>query len=226
MSAIGSLNESPLHAAIKRIAAPAGSVLEAKVGPYLIDAATDDLLVEVQTRNLGAIRTKLGALLPTHRVRLVLPVAARKWLVKHHPCGRIERRRSPKRRGAEELFAELVYAPTLPAHPNFELELYLIEEEEHRRLEPGRARRRRGWIVTERRLLEVRERRLYGEATELLALLPGGLPDPFTTADLARLGGWPRRLAQQAAYTLHALELVKRDGKVGNAHLYRFPAAH
>ena len=224
MSVIGSLNESELHAALKRHAAPPGSRFEVQLGGYVIDALHEDLLIEVQTRNFGAMRTKLAALLPEHRVRLVLPVAATRWLVKHHDDGRVERRRSPRSAGAEQLFAELVYGAELFAHPNLEIELTLIEEEEHRRHVPGKAWRRRGWVVTGRSLVTVRQKQLLREPPELLGLLPADLPSPFTTADIANLGRWPRRLAQQAAYCLVALELARRVGKAGNAYLYELAA--
>ncbi len=224
MSVIGSLNESPLHAALKQQSAPPGSSFEVALGGYVVDAVHDGLLIEVQTRNFGAMRTKLAALLPEHRVRLVLPVAVTRWLVKHHDDGRVERRRSPRAGRAEQLFAELVYGPELFAHPNLEIELALISEEEHRRHVPGKAWRRRGWVVTSRSLVAVEGRRLFRAPSELLELLPAALPDPFTTADLAAEGRIPRRLAQQTAYCLHALQLVERVGKAGNAHLYRLVA--
>lgn len=225
MSAIGSLNESELHAALKRHCAPPGSLFEVELGGYVIDALHDDLLIEVQTRNFGAMRTKLAALLPEHRVRLVLPIAAKRWLVKHHDDGRVERRRSPRAAGEHQLFAELVYGAELFAHPHLEIELTLIEEEEHRRHVPGKAWRRRGWVVTGRSLVGVRSKRLLQEPADLLALLPSGLPERFTTADLATQGKWPRRLAQQAAYCLVALQLAERVDKVGNAFVYEFTPA-
>jgi len=214
------LNESDLHAALKRASAPPGSQFEVPLNGYVIDARCGDLLIEVQTRNFGAMRTKLAALLPEHRVRLVLPVPAARWLVKHHADGKVERRRSPRSAGVEQLFAELVYGPELFAHPNLEIEVASVEEEEHRRHVPGKAWRRRGWVITGRKLVSVRSRVLLRRPEELLTLLPAGLPEPFTTADLATLGRWPRRLAQQAAYCLVALELAQRTGKVGNAYLY------
>ncbi len=221
VAGIGSLNESPLHAALKLHAAPPGSRFEVEVDGYVIDAVADDLLVEVQTRNLGAMRAKLGALLPEHRVRLVLPVADRRWIVKLHADGRIDRRRSPKRGSPLHLFAELVAVPTLLAHPNFELEVVLTEEEELRRHEPGKAWRRRGWVVEGRRLVAVGERHLFRRPDDLLTLLPHDLPADFTSADVATFGRMPRRLAQQAAYCLTALELIERVGKRGNVHVYR-----
>lgn len=218
--AIGSLNESNLHAALKQLSAPPGSEFEVELGGFVIDALCGDLLIEVQTRNFGSMRSKLAALLPEHRVRLVLPVAATRWLVKHHDDGRTERRRSPKGGKAAQLFAELVYAPELFWHPNLEIEIALVEEEEHRHHVPGKAWRRRGWVITGRDLVSVQERRLLCRPDQLLDLLPAALPNEFTTADLAKLGGWPRRLAQQAAYCLVALELARRVGKNGNAHVY------
>jgi hypothetical protein len=80
--AIGALNETPLHLALKHAVAPPGSRFEVPVAGYVIDAVHDGLLIEVQTRHVGAMRRKLERLLPEHRVRLVLPVAIERWLVK------------------------------------------------------------------------------------------------------------------------------------------------
>src|SRR5690606_20779479 len=127
---------------------------------------------------------KLGALLPENRVRLVLPVPRTRWLEKAHPDGRIERRRSPKTGRVEQLFAELVYAPTVLAHPNLELEVVLVEDVEERAFATGKAWRGRGWVVSGRRLVAVLARRTFERPEDLLALLPSELPHEFTTAEL------------------------------------------
>lgn len=219
-SAIGSLNETPFHANLKRAVAPAGSRFEVAVDGYVVDVVADGLLIEVQTRNVAAMRSKLAALLPGRRVRLVLPVAQRKWIVRCFDDGRRERRRSPKRGRIEDVFRELVSIPDLLAHPGFELEVALVEQEELRRRLPGHAWRRRGWVVVGRELVAVLERRVLAEPADLLALLPAALPAPFSTADLARTAGLQRRTAQEAAYCLRALRLIAPVGKQGNAVLY------
>lgn len=218
---IGSLNESPFHASLKRALAPAGSRFEVEVDGYVVDAVADDLLIEVQTRNVAAMRPKLGALLPTHRVRLVLPVAERKWIVRCHEDGTRTRRRSPRRGRVEDVFRELVSVPELLAHPHFEVEVALTEQQELRRHSPGRAWRRRGWVVVGRELIAVTGRRSFSAPADLLALLPGSLPSPFGTADLAAAAGLRRRTAQEAAYCLRTLGLIEAVGKAGNAVLYR-----
>ncbi len=218
---IGSLNETALHAALKTTVAPPGSRFEVEVDGYFVDVVADDLLIEVQTRSLGKLKAKLGALLPSHRVRLVVPIAERRYLVKLQDGAAGNRRLSPKRGSPMSLFAELVAFPELLGHANLELELLLTDQVELRSLQPGKAWRRRGWVTVGRELLAVNSRTLLCRPYDLLALLPPGLPEVFTTAELAIAAQVSRRLAQQAAYCLRLLELLEAVGKSRNAVLYR-----
>lgn len=219
---IGSLNEGSLHAALKEWYARPGDQLEVPVDGYFVDIVRDDLLVEIQTRSFASIRAKLLDLVERHRVRLVYPVAHEKWIVKLAGEGqtRSSRRKSPKRGAFEDLFTELVSFPRLLANPNFALEVLLIQEDEIRRHDPTRAWRRRGWVTQDRRLLRVVDRRLFETPVEVVALLPGGLAEPFTTSDLANALGKPRRLAQRMAYCLREMGVIGQVGKQGNAILY------
>ncbi len=219
---IGALNEKPLHAALKGWYARPGDRLEVAVEGFIVDIVRDDLLIEIQTGNFAAIKRKLAALTAGHPLRLVYPIAREKWIVR---LGEGEtvlgRRKSPKRGQVHDLFEQLVSFPRLMRHPRFALEVVLIREEEVRRRDPRRAWRRRGWVIQERRLLGVLERRLFETPEDLAALLPAGLPTPFTTADLAAAVGRRRRLAQQMAYCLHRMGVLEKVGKQGNAILYR-----
>jgi len=51
-------------------------------------------------------------------------------------------------------------------------------------------------------------------------LLPDGLPDPFTTRDMAKGYGRPRRMAQAVAYCLRVSGAAKVVGKSGQEILY------
>jgi hypothetical protein len=190
------------------------------VDGYIIDIVRNDLLVEIQTASFTALKRKLARLLAEHPVRLVYPIAQEKWLVKRTDDGEQTRRKSPKRGAAVDLFAELVSLPDLLPHPHFSLEVLLIQEEEVRCQQPGRAWRRRGWITQERRLLRVVSQRRFATPADLAELLPAALPAPFTTADLAKALTKPRRLAQQMAYCLRAMDAITAVGKQGNAILY------
>jgi hypothetical protein len=218
---VGTLREKPLHAALKRWYAEDGDRIEEPVDGFVIDLVRGEVLVEIQTRGFSAMKRKLHALLETHPVRVVHPIAAVKWIVKVDEAGEISsRRKSPKRGAAVDLFAELVSFPELVAHENLTLEVLLTHEEEVRRKDGKRHWRRNGWVVEERRLLEVVDRVAVDSPAALGAFLPKELPGEFTTADLARALRRHRRLAQQMTYCLRAVGVIEMIDKDGNAIVY------
>jgi hypothetical protein len=75
------MQETTLHANQKEIYRQEGGQTESWVDGYLIDVVKPDLLIEIQTRNLGALKKKLGDLLDNHPVRLVHPIAKEKFIV-------------------------------------------------------------------------------------------------------------------------------------------------
>lgn len=219
---IGTLNEGPLHAALKAWYAQPGDRTEVPVDGYVIDLVRGDLLIEIQTAGFAAIKAKLTTLAANYRLRLVYPIAREKWIVKLADDleTQTSRRKSPKRGALVEVFSELVSFPHLLARPGFSLEVLHIQEEEVRRHEPGRAWRRRGWVTHERRLLAVVGRHHFESPTDVSELLPPGLPQPFTTADLAQGLGKGRWLAQKMAYCLREMGTIEPAGKRGRAVLY------
>ena len=119
------------------------------------------------------------------------------------------------------VFDELVGIPTLIADENFSLEVLVTQEEEVRRKNGiHRAWRRKGWVVEERRLLDVLDRHVFQTPDDLVALVPQDIDNPFTTADLADALGIDRALAQRMAYCLRKMEAIRTIGKCRNAILY------
>ena len=219
---VGLLGEKPLHASLKRWCAETGDRIEAPVDGFVIDIIRDDLLIEIQTRGFASMKRKLTTLLENgHRVRIVHPIPVQKWIVKIDEDGEVlSRRRSPKHGTALDVFAELVSFPALIANDLLEIEILLVHEEEYRRHEPGRAWRRKGWVVQERRLVGVVDAVRLTGPDDLLELLPDDLPTPFTTADLAERLSQPRRIAQQMAYCLRHAGALAMVGKAGNTIEY------
>ena len=224
MTTIGSLNEKPLHAALKEWYRQEGDEVEASMEGFVVDLVRDGLLIEIQTRGFSSMRRKFDRLLDSHSMRLVYPVAAEKWIVKLDEDGHeVSRRRSPKRGIAADVCEELVSFPSLLSHPNFTVEIALVEEEEIRRPDAKRGWRRNGFVIEERRLVDVLETVEFGSPEELLELVPEGLPDPFTTADLADGLGRSRHLAQEVAYCLRVSGAVKIAGRDKRGILYQLP---
>ena len=217
---IGTLNEGALHAQLKRWYREPGDLIEEPVGGYVIDLVRNDLLVEFQTGGFAPLRTKLATLAEQHRLRLVAPVALTRRIVRLSEEGEIlSSRRSPRRGCLHDVFDRLVSIPALLANPNFELEVVLTHEDELRVFRPGRAYRRRGWVVHGRSLVEVERSVLIADTADAAQLLPE-LESTFDTAQLAAATGIDRRLAQRMAYCLRALGVIEPVGKRGGSVLY------
>jgi hypothetical protein len=224
MSDIGVLREGPLHAAVKELLARPGDAAEVKVGRFVIDLVrADGELVEVQTGGFGPLGPKLDALLDEHRMRIVHPVAAQRTIVRVDGEGEVlSSRRSPVKGGPLAIFERLVAFPSLLAHPNLAIEVWLCREDHVRAPEPRRGRR---FLRDpgERRLREVLERIELRRPEDALALvaLPSGA---FTNRDLADALGCDSRLAERVTYCLRHLALVESAGKRGRAALFEAAA--
>ena len=227
MPGIGLLNEKPLHASLKQWYARPGDRLEVTVDGFVIDIVRDDLLIEIQTRNFAAIKSKLTDLVRRHRVRLVYPIVQEKWIVRSATLngkGAI-RRKSPKKGRMEDLFWELVSIPQLMLNPNFSLEVLMIRGEEVRRYNEAKQKVRKGWLIERRRLLDVLDHHSFGQSADWLRFLPDGL-ELFTTSDLASRINTGRELAQKMAYCLREARMIELIGKSGRANLYRVPSCN
>lgn len=222
---IGTLNERPLHAELKRLLCLPGDRVEVPVDGFTVDIVRGELLIEIQTRNLSGIRRKLADLVERHPVRLLYPLVREKVIVRQSGGGRrtLGRRRSPARGAMPSLFEEFVSVAALMSHPNFTLEVALVVEEEVRRYRPGSCRARKGWAVHERRLVRVIGRMLFETPADMLALVPEEVPELFTTRELAEATGQPAWLAQKMAYSLRVMGAVEVEGKRGRHVLYRRP---
>ncbi len=218
------LREGSLHAALKARYLDAGSVAEREVDGFVVDVVRPVGLVEVQTASVASIRGKLERLVAAHPVLLVHPVAIERWLVRVGEGGELlGRRRSPKRGLPLDAFDELVSVAPLIGHPNLAVDLVLIREEEVRGPVPPGARYRypRTWWRIDRRLLEVIDTWRIASPSDLVRLLPAGLPDPFTSADIVAATRRQRRLAMRAVYTLEKAGAARRVGRSGRHVAYR-----
>jgi len=225
---IGTLNEGPLHQALKSLYSDAGARQEVPVGSFvadvMLDARSGDKVVyEIQTSGFSGLRRKLEHLLEAHRVVLVHPVAETRYIVRQ-PADEDQparRRRSPRHGSPADLLDALVSIPDLLNHPGFEIEVVLTCEEEFRVPSAGRGWRRKGWRVARRSLLEVVDRQRFACVDDLWRLAPGALPEVFTTAELAESMDRPRGQAQKLAYCLREAGAIDKVGKRANAIEYR-----
>jgi len=221
--------ETSLHRQLKSLYGGAQeSRQEVQVDGYRIDAieARTGRLIEIQSAPLAALRDKVRRLLEAeHKVLVVKPLVGNKRLIyRDCPDGEIRStRKSPLQESWYHLFLEMVHFVGVFPHPGLTLEVLLTTQEEHR-LPPQRRRRRARYRVQDRVLVGVDSRLRLRTAADLRKLLPPGLPPQFSTADLARVAGIPRWLAQKMAYCLRKTEAVQIAGKQRNTILYAVPS--
>ena len=220
---IGILREKPLHAALKEWCRQPGDLVEHPVDGFVIDVVRGDLLIEIQTNGFAGMKRKIATLVAGgHPIRIVHPIAVDRTIVRIEDDGTIVGRRlSPKHGAVVDIFSQLVSFPDLVVDFDLEIVVVLTVEDEYRVHSPGRAWRRKGWIVEERRLKGVVGSLTLASGSDMLDLLPANLPEPFTTSDLAASLGRRMRVAQQMAYCLRETGLIEKSGKRGNAIEYR-----
>ena len=187
---IGTLHESPLHAALKLHYARPGAQFEVPVEGYIIDLVqADGELVEVQTGGFKPLRSKLERLLDFNPMRIVHPVA-------------IKKRRTPRK--LLNIFEKLVSFPTLLTHPNLTLDVVFVREEKRDQ---------------RRHLLEIVEVQRFTSAECVAQFLPASL-EQFTLKQLIAQMKAQKWTVECFLYCARALEIVERVGKQGNAYIY------
>jgi hypothetical protein len=211
-----------LHRALQRYYACEEGCIEAEVGDFRADVLVDDTVYEIQTRGFTAIRDKLRKLARSHRVVLVFPVPRDKVIVRVDVVTgeQLSARRSPKHGQVADVFDELVYAFGLMRLTNFALEVLLTVERELRQNDGQGSWRRKGVSLVGRELQAIVGRQRFEKPVELLRLLPEGLPERFTVADLEDGLGIKHRAASRMAYVLRELGVIEHVGERGRAYMY------
>lgn len=221
---IGTLAERSLHATLKYWFEPDEQYHEVKLPCGVVaDICDGHRVVEIQTRRLASLRSKLEKLLPDWPVTVVHPMAWHKTLVWVDPdTGESTKpRRSPKVGQPWDALGELYWLYEFIGHPNLMVVLLLLDMEEYRLRDGWSRDGKKGSHRTERIPTAVGEPLVLADRRDYVQLLPPGLPDDFTTADFARCGRLTARQSGYAVNTLYKIGTISRIGKSGRAHLYR-----
>lgn len=219
---IGILNEKTLHATLKRwldgdvthheVLLPCGSVA---------DIFDGERVTEIQTGNYSGFRKKLTRLLDIYPVTVVYPLVRRKWVVWIDPeTGETTApRRSPRTGSFTDAGRELIYILPCLTHPNLTLRLLLVDVEEHRLADGWGNGGKRGSHRAERY-----PRTIEGEVTltapaDYGALLPVGLPCPFTAAQFGKAAHMQGRALSGCLKLLLSMGVLTRE-KEGRSYIY------
>jgi hypothetical protein len=215
--------ESSLHRALKARYGGEAGAYEVRCSGFRADAVSPDgAWIEVQSGPMAPLRVKLERLLPSRRVVVVKPFAIERRIVRRRdPDGAdVSSRRSPRRGQALDVFEDLMGLARVFPHENLRIDVLGVAVDEVR----VPVRRRPGYQVVDRRLVEVRAAWELRTAPDLWGLLPSEGPaegGPFTTLDLADRLQRGLAFAQRVAYCLRLTGAAEAIGKQGNRIIYR-----
>ena len=220
---IGLYSETGLHASLKaKYATAPGARLEVRVGGRVVDVVLPDEFVEIQTRSLGSITTKILRLACVGPVRVVHPIAISTTIRRINPeSGELQsERRSSARRDLYSAFDELVKASDLVASPNITVDFVLVSVIETRIKDGSGSWRRRGDRIVARELEAVLETHSLESRKDWLGLIPSTLEQPYDSETLGwALGIQPVR-ARKILYTYCRAGLLRESGLRGRRKQY------
>lgn len=220
---IGTLQESSLHASLKLWYSQPGDLVETYVDGCIVDLVRGNLCIEIQTRELRSLKKKLSTLLVNHAVRIVFPVPIERHIIRIDINNDrvISRRKSPKKGSYLDIFSELVFITRFVKIKGISIEVVLIREEQVIVNDGKGSWRRKGWSISDRRLIKIVDSRLFSIPEDYLSLMPPGLVTPFTVHDLAREIAYPRSFARKMAYSLREIGVIEIIGKKSRSFLYK-----
>ncbi len=224
---IGTANETSLHAALKNRIDPDPAHQEVRVGAHIADVFNEDGVFEIQTRGFYKLRRKAEQLLAFAPVTVVYPAAAEKriWWIDPETGTCTGGRKGSRPATRCTLWRELPALGELFGTPDFAVRMLLLEIDEYRLLDGFGPDRKHRATHIDRVLREVRDDFTVCVPSDLTALLPEGLEEPFGSKDFARAAHIPLNDAQKALAMLARLGLAAREPGRGRAYAYRLTGA-
>ncbi|MBQ9082788.1 MAG: hypothetical protein IJY28_04740 [Clostridia bacterium] len=213
---IGTLGEKSIHAILKYYFEEDAQNHECPVENGVADIIGAHGVIEIQTRQFHRLGAKLARLLPEGPVTVVYPVIRRKRILWINPdTGELIRSGAFRAfRKPESVFQELYRIRSYVTHPNFRLCIVVMDAEDFRRENSRTTKIDR--IPTA--LIDVQ---YYAVPSDFRVFLPDGLPETFSSAQLAKIRKISRTDAQQLLRMLVLLGQAEVIGKDGRTNIYR-----
>ena len=210
---IGTQGEKTLHAVFKRYYEPDPAFHEVKTGRFIADIRRDGRIVEIQTAGLYRMKKKLAAFLPDCEVTVVHPIPHVRTVCWIERDGSFSpKRKSPKTGKYLDAVSELLSIRDLLPDPRLIVVLSLVDCNDYK-VRSGKVGRKRGAMRFERVPTALVSELRLSTSRDYLCFLPAGLPDVFTSADVAKRGGIHREDATSLLALLYSVGAVERIGQ-------------
>lgn len=219
---IGTLSEKTVHAILKNYYEPDENYQEIPIENYVADIYRDGRIIEIQTRQLGKLRSKLAAFLPNYQVTVVYPIPREKWVIwiDEETGALTSKRKSPVKGNPYMAFPELYQIKMFLRDPHLKFRLVLLDMEEYRLLNGWSRDRKRGSSRFDRVPSQLVEEVTIDCLEDYMQFVPYELERAFTSEEFAKAAHISTPLARDVLNILYHVQTVTRVGKKGNQYLY------
>ena len=234
---IGTLSEKTIHAVVKNYYAPdednqeipingkyADIFFAPKGGPRsLNEDGNKGHIIEIQTRSFDRLRDKLKSFLPEYTVTLVLPIPDHKQIIWIDPdTGEISKGTNRKYGNDYTGFKELYKIKPFLTHPNLRICFLFMDMIEYKFLSgSSKNRKKHGACRFDRIPLDLTKEIHIDCTKDYMQFVPYNLPDNFTSSDMAKAAGIPKRLVSTVIGIIRDVGIIEQIGKKGRFYLYK-----
>ena len=223
---IGSLGEKYMHLILKTFICGDTDCHEVGQGRYVADVLVEDTVYEIQTAGYYPLKKKLEYYLRETdcRVVIVTPVVRKKRLIWVDPetGATTEGRQTTVRMAWVRILREMYWLSEFLDFERLSFWFPVLSVDEYRKLDGyGCDKKKRASKIEKipRELLDIGE--VSGLEDVVALFVPEALPQRFFAKDFAALTGARRLTLSSCLHALEAMGIIEKDGKEGNAFVYR-----
>ncbi len=221
-SNIGGLGEKTMHLTFKYFFEENSDFHEVPVGKYYADILKDQRILEIQTANFCSFRKKLAQVSKEYPVTVVHPLKRTKRLFwtdteSGEICGG---RISPKHEDIYNAFSQLVYIRELLQRENLSFCFPVVDCEEYKLLCGWDKQRKKGSVRYKLIPTELVGFYEFDSSFAFAALLPRSDDEYLTVKSVSKLIKKSPAVASPFVNTLMYLDILRRNGKIGNTIKY------
>lgn len=225
---IGELAEKTLHCVLKYFFCADSSCHEVKLNGYVADILEEQdngeqLITEIQTRQVFRLSRKLAAYGRQAQVRIVLPVVCNKRIViKDSVTGEVvSSRMSPQHQSIYHAVKELYGIREYIGHDNIMVYAVLINAIEYKLYASATAGKRLKYERADIVPTEMLSMCVLKDKSAYAKLVPFEENVSFTAGELAKIEKIPLQTARQALLVLKTVGVVEECGKQGRKKLWK-----
>ncbi len=220
---IGTYKEKKLHIILKKYFEPDVTCHEIPINGFIADICRDNAITEIETSGFSGLRPKLAAYLPSYKVTLVHPLAAKRYVSWIDPeTNEISKKRlASKKENAYDVLFEMVRILPHLKDPNLTILAPMLEVDDYRLLNGWSRDRKKGSTRYERVPVDLFEILEFSTDDDFRRYIPDTCGDTFTVSDFRRGSRLTDRAARAIIKVMEARGVVAFVEKRGKSKVYK-----